>query len=130
MACHGIEESFSAYFDTHHGACLGVLTPRWMEKVAEKRTDLFSRFARNVMGIEEKDDLIAARKGVKKYKQWLKSIGAPNTYFDLAPLEFSDEELRRVAKTACRIYKGGVGKMTRFGEEEVYEILKEGKVVY
>lgn len=130
MACHGIEESFSAYFDTHHGACLGILTPRWMEKVAEKRTDMFSRFARNVMGIEEKDDLIAARKGVKKYKQWLKSIGAPNTYFDLAPLEFSDEELRRVAKTACRIYKGGVGKMTRFGEEEVYEILKEGKVAY
>lgn len=25
MTCHWLEESFSGYFDTHHGACLGVL---------------------------------------------------------------------------------------------------------
>lgn len=130
MACHGIEESFSAYFDTHHGACLGVLTPRWMEKVAVKEKGMFSRFARNVMEVKEEDDEKAARKGVEKYKEWVKAIGAPNTYFDLAPLEFSDEELLRVAKTACKVYHGGVGKMTRFGEEEVFNMLKEGKTAY
>ena len=53
MTCHSIEESFSGYFDTHHGACLGVLTPRWMRLVAPKRPEIFARFARNVMGIVE-----------------------------------------------------------------------------
>lgn len=130
MACHGIEESFSAYFDTHHGACLGVLTPRWMEAVAPKRPDLFARFARNIMKVSEADDRKAAVEGVRKYKGWLKMIGAPNTYFDLAPLAFSDEELKRVAATACRVYHGGVGRMTRFQENEIVEMLKSGRDPY
>lgn len=130
MACHGIEESFSAYFDTHHGACLGVLTPRWMETVCEKRTDLFSRFARNIMGVTEENDAKAAREGVERYKEWLKSVKAPNTYYDLAPLAFADEELERVARTACRVYHGGVGRMTRFEEADIIELLKKGKEAY
>lgn len=130
MACHGIEESFSAYFDTHHGACLGVLTPRWMEAVCDKRPDLFSRFARNIMGVEEADDQKAAREGVERYKEWLKSVKAPNTYYDLAPLEFADEELERVAKTACRVYHGGVGRMIRFEEADIIKMLKKGKEPY
>lgn len=130
MACHGIEESFSAYFDTHHGACLGILTPRWMEEVAEKRPDMFSRFARNVMGIVEEDDLEAARKGVEAYKSWMKSVGAPNVFTDLAPLAFAEEELRRVAQTACKVYGGGVGKMTRFNEEDIMRVLRKGKIPY
>ncbi len=130
MACHGIEESFSAYFDTHHGACLGVLTPRWMETVCEKRTDLFSRFARNIMGVTEENDAKAAREGVERYKEWLKSVKAPNTYYDLAPLAFADEELERVARTACKVYHGGVGRMTRFEEADIIELLKKGKEAY
>lgn len=130
MACHGIEESFSAYFDTHHGACLGVLTPRWMEEASVKRPDLFARFARNIMNIQEEDDVKAAKDGVEAYKQWLKSVGAPNTYSDLAPLAFSEEELRRVAQTACRVYHGGVGRMVRFEEEDIMRILRKGKIPY
>ena len=130
MACHGIEESFSAFFDTHHGACLGVLTPRWMEAVSPNRPALFARFARKVMGVTEPDDVKAAQEGVARYKEWLKSVGAPNTFFDFAPLEFSDEDLATVARTACKVYGGKVGKMTEFREEEILNLLKHGKVAY
>ncbi len=130
MACHGIEESFSAYFDTHHGACLGILTPRWMEIVAPKHSELFSRFARNVLGVTLKDDNQAALEGVEKYKAWLKSVGAPNIYADLADRAFSDEELQRVAKTVCKVYHGTVGRMTVFYEKDILDILRRGKIPY
>lgn len=127
MACHGIEESFSGYFDTHHGACLGVLTPRWMKAVYEENPALFARFARNIMKVELEDDAAAAEAGVNAYIEWLKSVGAPNTYFDIGNKEFSDNELAHVAKTACRIYGGGVGHLHRFNEQETYELLLAGK---
>ena len=130
MACHGIEESFSAYFDTHHGACLGVLTPRWMQITAPDYPALFARFARNIMGVCQEDDAKAAVEGVAKYKEWLKSVDAPNTFFDIAPLSFSDEELARVAKTACKVYGGKVGKVKGFYEEDILSLLKQGKVGY
>jgi alcohol dehydrogenase YqhD (iron-dependent ADH family) len=130
MACHGIEESFSGYFDTHHGACLGVLTPRWMERSYPTRPDLFARFARNIFGVYGNDNEAASREGIALYRKWLKQVKAPNVFFDIGKLEFKDEELRRVAKTACRIYGGGVGRMKRYSEEEVYELLRAGKVPY
>ena len=130
MACHGIEESFSGYFDTHHGACLGVLTPRWMERSYKTRPDLFARFAKNIFGAGGGNDEEASLKGISLYKEWLKKVNAPNTYFDIGRLEFKDEELGHVAKTACRIYGGGVGKMKRFNEEEAFELLISGKAAY
>jgi alcohol dehydrogenase YqhD (iron-dependent ADH family) len=127
MACHGIEESFSGWFDTHHGACLGVLTPRWMEIVSQELPKPFARFGRNVL---EEDDTRAAKKAVSVYKKWLKAIGAPNTYFDIGDKAFDDKELAHVAATSCRIYKGGVGRLRRFNEQEVLELLKKGKEAY
>ena len=131
MACHGIEESFSAYFDTHHGACLGVLTPRWMEEVAPQKPEIFARFARNILGVKGADDMQTAIAGVEAYKAWLKSIGAPNTFRDLSPtLTFEDEELQRVARTACKVYHGGVGRLVHFNEDDIMRILKKGKIPY
>lgn len=130
MACHGIEESFSGYFDTHHGACLGILTPRWMERAYSTRPDIFARFARTVFGITEAGTMAAAAEGVNRYKGWLKKINAPNVFSDIGSRAFSDEELRHVAKTACRIYGGGVGRLKRFNEEEAFELLKAGKTAY
>ena len=130
MACHGLEESFSGWFDTHHGACLGVLTPRWMEVVSRELPHPFARFGRNVLGLTEEDDKKAAIDAVKTYKVWLKELGAPNTYFDIGNKEFSDKELEHVAKTSCRIYGGGVGRLKRFNLAQSIELLKQGKIAY
>ena len=85
MSCHNIEERLSGYFDTHHGGGLGIITPRWMLYVYPKAPEIFARFARNVMKVDEKDDLKAARKGINAFILWLKKVGAPETYSDLNP---------------------------------------------
>ena len=130
MACHGLEESFSGYFDTHHGACLGVLTPRWMEYVYKEAPAPFARFGRNIFNIQDADDMSAAKKAVGEYKAWLKRIGAPNTYFDFSDKEFSDKDLRHVAETSCRIYGGHVGKLRKIDIQEAFVILKQGRQKY
>ena len=130
MACHGIEESFSGWFDTHHGACLGVLTPRWMEIVSAELPKPFARFGRNVLGINETEDVKAADIAVEMYKSWLNKIGAPNTYFDIGDKSFKEKDLEHVAQTCCRIYGGGVGRLRRFNQSDVLELLKKGKIAY
>ena len=127
MTCHWIEESFSGYFDTHHGACLGVLTPRWMRLVYQSRPSIFARFARNVMGVCDNNDLSAAEEGISKYISWLKSIHAPNTFFDIGSRAFSDEEIEHVASTAWRIYNGNIGKLRHMSYDDCVTLLRSGR---
>lgn len=130
MTCHSIEESFSGWFDTHHGACLGVLTPRWMDIVSKKRPDIFARFARTVMHINNDNDEEAATEGVRAYKTWLISIGAPNIYSDIGDKDFSEANLRHVAETALRIYHGKIGRLYRFSPDEIMDLLRAGNIAY
>ena len=130
MGVHSIEESFSGYFDTHHGGGCGVLTPRWMKLVNSHAPEVFARFARNILNVDSSSDKTAALKGIKLYKDWLKKVGAPNTFFDLGDREFKDEELEHVAKTAWKIYGGKIGKLKELTLDEVITILKKGKIRY
>lgn len=130
MAVHAIEESTSGYFGTHHGGGCGVLTPRWMDIVSLSSPEIFSRFARNVLNIYEKNDKAASLKGVEAYKNWIKKVGGPVTFFDLGDREFKDEELEHVAKTAWKVYKGKIGRLRPLNLEEVITILKNGKIAY
>ena len=128
MTCHSIEESFSGYFDTHHGGCLGILTTRWMRTVMLKKPDVFARFARNVMGIHCADIEEAAILGVDAYIRWLDEIGAPQVYTDLSEtVKFSDKELMIVAQNAWRIYKGKIGRLYPMSLEDIQKILMMGK---
>ena len=36
MACHDLAEGFVPFYDTHHGATLGAITPRWMRFLVER----------------------------------------------------------------------------------------------
>ena len=128
MTCHWIEESFSGYFDTHHGACLGVLTPRWMELVYRDKPSIFARFARKVMQVQNSDDNAAALQGIRRYVGWLKSIEAPDTFSDIGTNEFSDAGLEHVAKTAWRIYGGNIGKLRKMSCDECLALLKAGRI--
>jgi alcohol dehydrogenase YqhD (iron-dependent ADH family) len=131
MTCHGIEESFSGYFDTHHGACLGVLTPRWMERTIPHVPAPFARFARQIFGVTLESELDAAREGLKRYKKWLSSIGAPNTYSDFSDIDFTEEGFTVVAEHAISIYGGKVGSIYPLtSEAEIVKFLKMGLEPY
>lgn len=127
MSCHNIEERFSGFFDTHHGGGLGVITPRWMLYVYTKKPKIFARFARNVMGILEENDIEAARMGIEKYCQWLKKVGAPATYKDLNSEEgFTNEQLDQVAQKIWTVCEGKVGHLLKLKFNDIQEILYSG----
>ena len=128
MSCHNIEERFSGYFDTHHGGCLGIITPRWMLLAKDEEPAIFARFGRKVMGIVCDDDKTAASLAVNAFIDWLKKVDAPQKYSDLSnKVNFSDEELNVVADSIWRICKGRIGKLTPISFEDVKSILYAGK---
>lgn len=124
MACHNFDSGLSGYLDTHHGASLGVLTPRWMDVVAPLRPELFAEFGRRVMQVRESDDLAAAKAGVEAYKAWLKRVGAPNTLHDIIPadLTLDTDLLDKAADEAWRVNGGSIGQIKKWSREELRKI--------
>lgn len=123
MACHTCAEGLVPYFDIHHGAALGVFTPRWMRWAAPKRPAEFARFARNVMAVSEADDSKAAIEGVERYVAWLKRVGAPDTFEELAGAKIPDAKLREIA-SRVRAENPTVGRLIELDEEDIYGLFK------
>jgi alcohol dehydrogenase len=123
MACHTCAEALVPYFDIHHGAALGVFTPRWMRWAAPKRPEVFARFARNVMGIAEPDDARAAREGVERYIAWTKEVGAPDTYVELVGREIPEEKLREISRRVGADNEI-VGRLIKLDTEDVFGLFK------
>lgn len=75
---HPIEHVVSAYYDITHGVGLAILTPAWMKYVLSEQTKArFARFAREVFGVEETDDMEAAKLGIQKTEAFFRSLGMP-----------------------------------------------------
>jgi alcohol dehydrogenase YqhD (iron-dependent ADH family) len=128
MTCHNIEERFSGHFDTHHGGCLGIITPRWMCLVMEREPAIFARFARKVMGIVCNNEKEAAILGVSAYIEWLKKVQAPQAYSDLSDtINFDDDQLSIVAQKIWRICNGKIGKLTPMSFEDIKAVVFAGK---
>ncbi len=132
MACHSIEESFSGYFDTHHGACLGILTPNWMQMAYKKAPKEFARFGKKVFHIDQGSDQEIAKLAVEWYVDWLITIGAPRSYADIVYGErvITKEELDHVAQTAYTIYEGHIGKLFELSLDECKYMLYQGLQPY
>jgi len=128
MACHDLAEGLVPFFDIHHGATLGVITPRWMRFALDRDGDLvrerFSRFGRNVMGISEIDDMQAARLGVEAYLSWLKSVGAPATLQDLTGEEIDRVKLKAIVSKTYEDLGRGVGNLVSLSEDDAVSILE------
>ena len=68
---HAIEHSLSALFNVPHGAGLSVVVPAWMKWYRDRNPLQFERFAKNVFGVEQGGDGIAA------LEAWYDKIGTP-----------------------------------------------------
>ncbi len=79
-ATHGIEHEVSAIYDMTHGLGLAILTPHWMEYVLDDSTVAkLSMYARNIWGITDNDDYVAAHQGISKTAEFFKSLGLAST---------------------------------------------------
>jgi alcohol dehydrogenase YqhD (iron-dependent ADH family) len=81
--CHPIEHELSAYYDITHGVGLAILTPRWMKFCMDTDPTThkqFAEFARNVFGIDEKDDTKAGHLAIESlYNYFHETTGIPMT---------------------------------------------------
>ena len=74
---HLLEHPLSGIYDVAHGAGLSITIPAWLSWKAEKDPGKIAQFARNVMGIDERDEDAAARRGIQALKAWFEELGSP-----------------------------------------------------
>jgi alcohol dehydrogenase YqhD (iron-dependent ADH family) len=119
-ATHGMEHALSAIYDVTHGVGLAILTPHWMEYVLnEETTDTFVEYAKNVWQVKGRDDLIIAKKGIKKTQDFFTSLGMPKTLRDVGVKE---DKLNDMAEKT--VSHGEIGKFKKLGKSDVLAILK------
>ena len=98
--CHMIEHSLSALYDIAHGAGLAIVLPAWMTCFVEEKKGKMARLAREVFGVDEKDDLAAAKKGMSCLKSWFEAIGTPVT---LAAAKIPESDIDKIAENAITL---------------------------
>jgi alcohol dehydrogenase YqhD (iron-dependent ADH family) len=77
---HILGHSLSNYYDTPHGAAMGITILATMRYYLDERASRYARFAREVFNLTEKDDMKAAQEGIDRLEAWFKKIGAPTTF--------------------------------------------------
>lgn len=82
-ASHGLEHELSALYGVTHGAGLAVVFPAWMEYMAGKRPFKIAQYARRVFGVDIADDREAALEGVRRLRDFFRSLGLPVTIAEL-----------------------------------------------
>lgn len=84
--CHAMEHELSAFYDITHGVGLAILTPRWMRYILNKdpsTTSRFAKFAKNVFGINNDDEIQLAKEGIDALEKYFITSGIPMTLTEL-----------------------------------------------
>lgn len=84
MPVHQLEHALSGYYHfVAHGAGLAVLFPSWAMLYYQQDLAKFSRFAKEVMGVQGKDDEETAYLGIVAIRMFFHRIGMPITWQEL-----------------------------------------------
>lgn len=123
-ATHGLEHELSAVYDVTHGAGLAVMFPAWMSYALNENPAKLAQFARRVFDIDEKDDRIAAEKGISALKEFLSSIGMPISMKELG-IDNPDIELlaKKVIENKGDVF-GNYIKIDRNTAEKIYSLAR------
>lgn len=82
-ASHRMEHEISAVYGVTHGAGLAVVNPAWMTYMADHKPERVAQLARRVFDVNEADDRTAALEGIKRLREFYRSIGMPTTFAQL-----------------------------------------------
>ena len=121
--CHAMEHELSAFYDITHGVGLAILSPRWMRFILKKdptTLERFTKFARNVMGLDGEDELKLAYEAIDALEQFFKDSGIPMTLTELDIDETHFEEMANHANRNDRLGKAYVP----LSPEDIVEIYK------
>lgn len=108
---HILGHSLSNFYDTPHGAAMSVTILATMRYFYEKRPAKYAQFAREVFGVRDRDDRIAASAGIAALEAWFKKIGTPVT---LAEAGITDPQ------AISKIVPDALATAAAWGEKEAY----------
>ena len=122
---HDIEHELSALYDCAHGAGLAVVFPAWMEYTMKHDVLRFAQLANRVWGcsMDFKHPENTAKAGIQAFRNFLKSIGMPQT---LGELGGKEEDIPYLAHTASygNGNDGTLGSFVVLKEEDIANIYK------
>lgn len=120
---HAMEHELSAFNDLTHGYGLAILTPNWLKYcLSEKTVAKICEFAKNVFGVEEREDKFEmAKEGIDKLSEFFASVGIPKT---LSEVGFKEEDLAGLAKACIENHGGPIKGFIDLDEKDVLEIYK------
>ena len=122
---HNLEHELSALYDCAHGAGLAVVFPAWMEYTMNHDVMRFAQVASRVWGcaMDFQHPEVTAKAGIQAFRQFLKSIGMPQT---MAELGGKEEDIPYLAHTAAYGNEGSgtMGGFVVLKEEDMANIYK------
>ena len=124
-ASHNIEHELSALYDCAHGAGLAVVFPAWMEYNLNHDVMRFAQVANRVWGcaMDFQHPEATAKAGIAAFRNFLKSIGMPQT---MAEVGGKEEHIPYLAHTAAYGNGNGgtVGGFVALKEEDIANIYR------
>ena len=117
--CHMLEHAVGAYTNCNHGQGLAIIHPAFYRHYLPEGIEKLAKMARNVWGIAETDEALAAKAGIEALEAFIKEIGLPAHWNEIG---VTDEGILRESAYAT-ILTAGCCK--RFSHEELFEVLKE-----
>lgn len=117
--CHMLEHAVGAYTDCNHGQGLAIIHPVLYRHYLPEGAEKLAKMARNVWGIIEADDTIAANAGIDALESFIKEIGLPTRWSEIG---VTDEAILRKAADSTVLT---AGCCKRFTHDELHEVLKE-----
>ncbi|MDP4201695.1 MAG: iron-containing alcohol dehydrogenase [Bacteroidota bacterium] len=119
---HAMGHELSSLYDMTHGVTLALIAPSYLAFTLEKAPEytwLFANFARNVFGVVETDDALAAKMGIAKLKEFTLTLKMPN---NLKEVGVEEDKLEYLAEKATEW--GNIGALCKIEKDEALEIYK------
>lgn len=119
---HAMGHELSSLYDMTHGVTLALIAPAYLAYSLEKAPEytwLFAAFARNVFGVIETDDALAAKMGIVKLKEFTLTLKMPK---NLKEAGVEEDKLQYLAEKATEW--GNIGALCKIEKEEALEIYR------
>jgi hypothetical protein len=116
---HMIAHSFSALYNTVHGAALSVVMPAWMGWQARLHPAKFSQFGQRVFGLAGSPEQCALA-GIARLRDWFARINCP---VSLAGLGIAAADIPRLADNALPLAR--LWRLQEYDRELIERILRE-----
>ena len=123
FAPHQLGHALSEKFDVYHGESLSSVWPAWARYVCPVNPARFARYARNVWGVEEPDDALAAEQGIAATEDYFRALGMPVRLSQLSGVGVQDAAGIEELALRCSFQKSRtIGTFRKLSYDDMLQI--------